>query len=117
MGFMLLIGGILGGTVGVWLIKLLRALGQADFLSSITYVVMLGGIDPTFEELQKPPGRSSESDGDAPPIMQALQAILTAPNIDALQASIQQYAHLLLTLPRWNRLLDQRSPLRARATV
>jgi hypothetical protein len=55
------------------------------------------GIDPTFEELQKPPGRSSESDGDAPPIMQALQAILTAPNIDALQASIQQYAHLLLT--------------------
>jgi len=44
MGLLLLIGGILGGSVGVWLIKLLKALGQADFLINITYVVMLGGI-------------------------------------------------------------------------
>ncbi len=44
MGVLLLLGGLLGGTVGVWLIKLLRALGQADFLISVTYVIMLGGI-------------------------------------------------------------------------
>ncbi len=44
MGVLLLLGGLLGGSVGVWLIKLLRALGQADFLISVTYVVMLGGI-------------------------------------------------------------------------
>ncbi|VAW39225.1 Sulfite exporter TauE/SafE [hydrothermal vent metagenome] len=44
MGFMLLIGGILGGTLGVQVIKLLRAMGNADFLINITYVLMLGGV-------------------------------------------------------------------------
>lgn len=44
MGFLLLIGGIVGGTVGVQVIKLLRATGNADFLISITYVLMLGGV-------------------------------------------------------------------------
>lgn len=44
MGLMLLIGGIAGGTVGVQIIKLLRSLGNADFLIAITYVIMLGGV-------------------------------------------------------------------------
>jgi uncharacterized membrane protein YfcA len=44
MGVMLLIGGIAGGTVGVQIIKLLRAMGGADFLIAITYVIMLGGV-------------------------------------------------------------------------
>ena len=44
MGVMLLIGGVLGGTVGVQVIKLLRAMGNADFLIAITYVIMLGGV-------------------------------------------------------------------------
>ena len=44
MGIMLLIGGIAGGTVGVQVIKLLRAMGNADFLIAITYVIMLGGV-------------------------------------------------------------------------
>ncbi|HFQ90043.1 MAG TPA: sulfite exporter TauE/SafE family protein [Desulfobulbus sp.] len=44
MGLMLLIGGIAGGTVGVQVIKLLRAMGNADFLIAITYVIMLGGV-------------------------------------------------------------------------
>jgi len=54
MGFLLLTGGILGGSVGVWLIKLLRILGQADFLISATYVVMLGGVGAYmfFESLE-----------------------------------------------------------------
>lgn len=44
MGFLLLIGGITGGTIGVQVIKLLRATGNADFLISLTYVIMLGGV-------------------------------------------------------------------------
>ncbi len=44
MGLLLLIGGILGGAVGVQLIKILRATGNADFLINITYVIMLGGV-------------------------------------------------------------------------
>lgn len=44
MGIMLLIGGVGGGTVGVQVIKLLRAMGNADFLIAITYVIMLGGV-------------------------------------------------------------------------
>ncbi|BCL62081.1 UPF0721 transmembrane protein [Desulfomarina profundi] len=44
MGFLLLIGGIVGGTLGVQVIKVLRALGNADFLISITYVLMLGFV-------------------------------------------------------------------------
>ncbi len=44
MGFLLLIGGVLGGTVGVQLIKVLRAMGNADFVIKVTYVIMLGVI-------------------------------------------------------------------------
>jgi len=44
MGILLLIGGVLGGTIGVQLIKVLRALGNADFLIQITYVIMLGFV-------------------------------------------------------------------------
>jgi len=44
MGFLLLIGGVLGGTVGVQFIKVLRAMGNADFVIKVTYVIMLGVI-------------------------------------------------------------------------
>ena len=44
MGILLIIGGVLGGTVGVQFIKVLRAMGNADFVIKITYVVMLGVI-------------------------------------------------------------------------
>jgi uncharacterized membrane protein YfcA len=44
MGVMLLLGGVAGGTIGVQVIKLLRAMGNADFLIAITYVIMLGGV-------------------------------------------------------------------------
>jgi len=44
MGVLLLVGGVIGGTGGVQLIKVLRAMGNADFLISITYVIMLGGV-------------------------------------------------------------------------
>ncbi len=42
MGIYLLIGGVLGGTGGVQIIKVLRQMGNADFLIKMTYVVMLG---------------------------------------------------------------------------
>jgi len=44
MGILLLIGGIIGGDIGVHIIKVLRALGNADFLINITYVIMLGFV-------------------------------------------------------------------------
>src|SRR3974390_3013737 len=44
MGLLLLIGGVVGGTLGVQLIKVLRAMGNADFVIKVTYVIMLGVI-------------------------------------------------------------------------
>jgi uncharacterized membrane protein YfcA len=44
MGILLLIGGVIGGTLGVRLIQLLRSTGEANFVISVTYVIMLGSI-------------------------------------------------------------------------
>jgi uncharacterized membrane protein YfcA len=44
MGVLLLVGGILGGTGGVQVIKVLLAAGQAGFVIRLTYVVMLAFI-------------------------------------------------------------------------
>ncbi len=44
MGILLLLGGIVGGSAGVVLIRWLRMMGNADFVITLTYVVMLGGI-------------------------------------------------------------------------
>lgn len=44
MGIVLLVGGILGSTVGVWLFSFLRGLGQIDLVIQISYVVFLGII-------------------------------------------------------------------------
>lgn len=54
MGGLLLVGGVLGGTVGVQIIKVLRRMGNADFLITVTYVLMLGfiGIYMFQESLQ-----------------------------------------------------------------
>jgi uncharacterized membrane protein YfcA len=42
MGIYLLIGGFVGGLVGVQGIKILKAMGNADFVIKMTYVLMLG---------------------------------------------------------------------------
>jgi uncharacterized membrane protein YfcA len=42
MGIYLLIGGFSGGLIGVEAMKVLRAMGNADFVIKITYVLMLG---------------------------------------------------------------------------
>jgi len=44
MGFILLIGGLVGSGLGVWLFKFLRSLGQIDLAISLSYVVFLGII-------------------------------------------------------------------------
>jgi hypothetical protein len=44
IGILMLVGGLVGGTLGVRLIKLLRALGEADFVITVVYVLMLGGV-------------------------------------------------------------------------
>lgn len=63
MGIYLLVGGIIGGTVGVQIIKVLRELGNADFLIQITYVIMLSGIGGYMfvESLQnlRPPSKTT----------------------------------------------------------
>ncbi len=44
MGLYLLVGGFIGGIFGVQAIKVLRAMGNADFVIKMTYVIMLGGV-------------------------------------------------------------------------
>jgi uncharacterized membrane protein YfcA len=44
MGTLLLLGGVVGGSAGVYVIRLLRGLGNADFVITVTYVVMLSGV-------------------------------------------------------------------------
>jgi uncharacterized membrane protein YfcA len=44
MGLLLVAGGIVGGTVGVQIVKLLRAAGEAGAVIKITYVVLLAMI-------------------------------------------------------------------------
>ncbi|MBW1732086.1 MAG: sulfite exporter TauE/SafE family protein [Deltaproteobacteria bacterium] len=58
MGILLLIGGVAGGTLGVQIIKVLRELGNADFLIKVTYVLMLGFVGSymfieSFQSLRK----------------------------------------------------------------
>ena len=66
IGVLLLIGGVVGGMIGVQIIKILRHMGNADFLIQITYVIMLGfvGSYMFFESLQKL--KSSEDEARSP---------------------------------------------------
>ncbi|MGD8897310.1 MAG: sulfite exporter TauE/SafE family protein [Acidobacteriota bacterium] len=69
MGILLLLGGVVGGTAGVQVIKLLLATGQAGFAIRLTYVVMLAfvGTYMFFDSLRglrtraaAPPAREEE---------------------------------------------------------
>jgi uncharacterized membrane protein YfcA len=44
MGGVLVVGGVLGSTLGAWLFRLLREQGQVDLVISISFVVFLGLI-------------------------------------------------------------------------
>ena len=70
MGIFLIIGGVLGGTVGVQFIKLLRAMGNADFVIKITYVVMLAVIGfymfaESLQSMRKKPVESKRVEAPA----------------------------------------------------
>jgi uncharacterized membrane protein YfcA len=54
LGLMLLIGGITGALIGVWLFTLLRSVGQLDLMIGLSYVTLLGvvGVLMTTEGLQ-----------------------------------------------------------------
>ncbi|WP_404385618.1 sulfite exporter TauE/SafE family protein [Caenispirillum salinarum] len=55
MGMVLLLGGLAGSTLGVWLFALLRQVGQVELVVQVLYVVMLGIIGGLmlFESLQQ----------------------------------------------------------------
>jgi hypothetical protein len=44
LGTVLLVGGLIGATVGIWIFSLLRRIGQLDLIISLLYVVFLGTI-------------------------------------------------------------------------
>ena len=44
LGTVLLIGGLTGATVGIWIFSLLRAVGQLDLIISLMYVIFLGTV-------------------------------------------------------------------------
>jgi uncharacterized protein len=80
MGVLLLVGGVIGGTVGVQFIKALRAMGNADFVIKITYVVMLGvvGFYMFLESLQSLRGKTER--------VEALQPVKPSLYLRAIQA-------------------------------
>ncbi len=63
MGIYLLAGGFVGGLAGVQGIKVLRAMGNADFVIKMTYVLMLGivGTYMFFESLSSMKKKNSEA--------------------------------------------------------
>jgi uncharacterized protein len=66
MGLVILAGGIFGGTVGVQLVKVLRALGNFEFVMKVVYVLMLGLVGGAmFVESLRTIRRSKSSAGEA----------------------------------------------------
>jgi uncharacterized protein len=63
LGGLMLLGGVGGGAVGVQIIRVLRAMGNADFLIMVTYVLVLGLIGGYMflESLGSLRGRKSEA--------------------------------------------------------
>jgi len=83
MGLLLLIGGVIGGNIGVVIIKILRQMGNADFLISVTYVLMLGFVGGYM-------------------FLESLQAMRKAPAQAAAQGPPKKpssYARLIGSLP------------------
>lgn len=71
MGLYLLVGGFVGGLVGVQVIKILNAMGNADFVIKMTYVVMLGSVGSymlyeSITSMKKNKDNASKPVSDAP---------------------------------------------------
>jgi uncharacterized protein len=77
MGLLLLVGGIVGGSIGVQIIAVLRRMGNADFLISITYVLMLGFVGGyMFLESLQAMRKSTQPKTAEPPRRESLYAKL-----------------------------------------
>ncbi len=67
MGLIILAGGVFGGTIGVQLVKVLRALGNFEFVMKVIYVLMLGLVGGAmFIESWRTIRRSRGAVGDVP---------------------------------------------------
>jgi uncharacterized protein len=86
MGLLLLIGGVVGGTGGVRLIKILLATGQAGFAIRLTYVAMLAviGVYMFFDSLRA---------------LRASRAPVAAPSYPEPVRKPSLYARLIQALP------------------
>jgi hypothetical protein len=91
MGILLLLGGLVGGSAGVVLIRGLRAIGNADFVITVTYVVMLGGIGSYM-------------------FVESLRSMRVGKQIVEVEARPSFYARLMQALP-W-KVLFRRSNVR-----
>ncbi len=71
MGLVILAGGIFGGTVGVQLVKILRAMGNFEFVMKVVYVLMLGLVGgamfiESWRTIRRSKGVSAEAAAAAP---------------------------------------------------
>ncbi|EGB14584.1 protein of unknown function DUF81 [Pseudodesulfovibrio mercurii] len=78
MGILLLVGGVLGGFGGVQVIKVLKAMGNADFLINVTYVLMLGGVGSYMfiESVQSLRKKEPEPGAAARPVRKSRYAVM-----------------------------------------
>jgi uncharacterized protein len=69
MGIIILLGGIVGGSIGVQIIKVLRVMGNVDFVIKLIYVIMLGtiGLFMFFESLNALKRSKAQGDTGAEP--------------------------------------------------
>ncbi len=68
MGFFLLIGGIVGSTLGVRLFAYLKSLGQIDLVIALLYVVFLGSIGASMALESYRSLKEQEADESLPPV-------------------------------------------------
>jgi uncharacterized protein len=71
MGLVILAGGIFGGTIGVQLVKVLRALGNFEFVMKVVYVLMLGLVGgamfvESLRTIRRSKGAAAEAVVDTP---------------------------------------------------
>jgi uncharacterized membrane protein YfcA len=71
MGLVILAGGIFGGTIGVQLVKVLRAMGNFEFVMTVTYVLMLGLVGgamfiESWRTIRRSKGATAEDTAPAP---------------------------------------------------
>ena len=72
MGLVILAGGITGGTIGVQLVKVLRAMGNFEFVMKVVYVIMLGLVGgamfvESFRTIRR--SRAAAADAGAPAVV------------------------------------------------